>query len=247
MKTKSITKGSTLKISTFKNSARKASKSIRLKTSASKLKTSDAKRKGLAKKNVKKRDSAASKERLIDAGILIFSTYGFNGSTTKMIAKEANVNEALIARYFGGKEGLFISILHKFMEKKLNEELPYPPQNTVEGELIKYSEARLLSGAEDAHLGKIILSQALTDDKFRKRAIHEIPMQVDPKLKERLQLLLNSNKISKKHKISDLCEDIETYLHGMFIFSVVLFEIPKDEIMRKIRSFITRFTKGITN
>lgn len=245
---KSTTKVSALKVSNFKNSSRKSAKSINLKTTQAKnkvLASTEAKRKKTGKATTKKRDSAASKERLLDAGTLVFSTHGFNGSTTKMIAHEANVNEALIARYFGGKEGLFISILHRFVDKKINEELSYPPQDNVESELIKYAETRFIESEEDECLGKIIIGQALTDDKFRKRALQEIPMDVSPHLKARLQLLLNNNKIAKKHKVFDLCDDIETYLHGTLIFDIILLELPRDQVLKKVRSFVTRFTRGI--
>ena len=62
----------------------------------------------------KKRDRSASEERLVKAGTEIFSKFGFDGCTTRMIAKKADVNESLIGRYFDGKEGLLLAIIEIF-------------------------------------------------------------------------------------------------------------------------------------
>ncbi|HEY1080478.1 MAG TPA: TetR/AcrR family transcriptional regulator, partial [Bdellovibrio sp.] len=47
---------------------------------------------GDAQVKCKKRDRSASEERLLNAGREIFSKHGFDGATTKMIAKKADVN-----------------------------------------------------------------------------------------------------------------------------------------------------------
>lgn len=194
-----------------------------------------------------KRDSNASKKRILDAGALLFAKYGFNGTTTKMIAQEANINEALIARYFGGKEGLFIAIIQIFVTTMKEQELPYPPQEIFKDELIEYVKTRIHLNDRKKRLGKIIISHALTDDVFRKRVIKEIPIQVDPHLKKRISLLIKNNKISKIHKAIDICEDIETYLHGIFIFNIVMFEEPKKQVLQKVKKFISKYVVGLTN
>ena len=63
------------------------------------------------KKNGKKRDRGASEKALIKAATQLFASKGFDGTRTLEIAQKAKVNEALIARYFGGKEGLLIAVL----------------------------------------------------------------------------------------------------------------------------------------
>ena len=46
----------------------------------------------------KTKNREATEERLILAAKQIFSKYGFNGATTRMIAKKADINVALITR-----------------------------------------------------------------------------------------------------------------------------------------------------
>ncbi len=47
-----------------------------------------------------------TREALILAGLRLFGTNGFEGTSTRAIAREAKANSAMIAYYFGGKEGL---------------------------------------------------------------------------------------------------------------------------------------------
>ena len=59
----------------------------------------------------KKRDRKATEQALRLAASRLFAEKGYENTRTLEIAKEAGANEALIGRYFGGKEGLLISIM----------------------------------------------------------------------------------------------------------------------------------------
>ncbi|MHB8074730.1 TetR/AcrR family transcriptional regulator [Desulfosporosinus fructosivorans] len=48
--------------------------------------------------------------RILEAAKILFMENGFKGTTTKMIAKEASVNEATLFRHFKSKEGIFLEI-----------------------------------------------------------------------------------------------------------------------------------------
>jgi AcrR family transcriptional regulator len=56
-------------------------------------------------------DSEASRQALLEAGMALFDEVGFERATTREIGERAGVDPALIARYFGGKEGLFLAAL----------------------------------------------------------------------------------------------------------------------------------------
>ena len=56
---------------------------------------------------------AARRQQILDAVIDLFSRRGFNGTTTREIAKAAGVNEALIFRHFARKEDLYAAILQQ--------------------------------------------------------------------------------------------------------------------------------------
>jgi AcrR family transcriptional regulator len=57
------------------------------------------------------RDAEASRRALLDAGRSLFEERGYDRATTRDIGELAGVDPALIARYFGGKEGLYIATI----------------------------------------------------------------------------------------------------------------------------------------
>lgn len=56
-------------------------------------------------------DSEASRRALLDAGRALFDEVGYERATTREIGERAGVDPALISRYFGGKEGLFLAAI----------------------------------------------------------------------------------------------------------------------------------------
>lgn len=195
----------------------------------------------------KKRDRSASENRLIQAGLEVFSKYGFNGATTKMIAKKADVNESLIGRYFDGKEGLLIAIVEMFLEELQNRELPYAPKTNLTEELIAYSLDRIDQGCFHEEFARIIFTQALVDRKFKKRALETITMQLDPRLIARVAALEKAKKLIKNTDIEQLCEELDTYLSGLFFFAHILHENPIEEIKKRATRFVTRFAEYYQN
>jgi AcrR family transcriptional regulator len=57
------------------------------------------------------RDSAATKERIIEAAFEEFTQRGFAGSRVDEIAEKARCNKALLYQYFGDKETLFRHVI----------------------------------------------------------------------------------------------------------------------------------------
>jgi AcrR family transcriptional regulator len=52
----------------------------------------------------KRRDGAATRERLMRAALDLFTTLGYHGSTTPQIAERAGIAEGTIYRHFAGKQ-----------------------------------------------------------------------------------------------------------------------------------------------
>ncbi|MEM8688823.1 MAG: TetR family transcriptional regulator [Pseudomonadota bacterium] len=55
----------------------------------------------------RKRDAAATAAAILEAARVVFGERGYDAAGTREIAERAQVNVALINRYFGSKEGLF--------------------------------------------------------------------------------------------------------------------------------------------
>lgn len=56
-------------------------------------------------------DAAASRQALLDAATVLFEERGYEAATVREIGERAAVDPALIARYFGGKEGLYLAVM----------------------------------------------------------------------------------------------------------------------------------------
>lgn len=52
----------------------------------------------------------ATREALIGAAMAIFARDGFDAASTRAIAEQAGINQALIGYHFGGKEGLYLAV-----------------------------------------------------------------------------------------------------------------------------------------
>ncbi|MGQ4517288.1 TetR family transcriptional regulator [Streptomyces sp. DW26H14] len=59
----------------------------------------------------RRRDAAASRERLLRAAAELFRERGYDRTTARDIGDLAGVDPAMIARYFGGKAQLFVAVL----------------------------------------------------------------------------------------------------------------------------------------
>jgi AcrR family transcriptional regulator len=65
----------------------------------------------------RRRDAAASKERLLAAAAAEFVAHGIAGARVDRIAAAAGANKRLIYDYFGDKDALFDAVLDRFTER----------------------------------------------------------------------------------------------------------------------------------
>lgn len=80
----------------------------------------------------RRHDAEATRRALLEAGRAVFDEAGYDRATTREIGERAGVDPALIARYFDGKEGLFLAVI---------AELP-----GEDAELLVLSDPRVLLG-----------------------------------------------------------------------------------------------------
>jgi len=67
-------------------------------------------------------DSDAVRNRLVEAGLVEFAAHGFNGSSTRSIAKRALTHQPQINYHFGSKDGLWRACLERLLTE-LDEEV----------------------------------------------------------------------------------------------------------------------------
>jgi AcrR family transcriptional regulator len=98
-------------------------------------------------------DAEASRRDLLDAGAALFDERGFDGATVRDIGDRAGVDPALIARYFGGKEGLYLDAL----AREARTDLPTEPRALLEEMLCKPEHKR------NTPISRALVSPELTE------------------------------------------------------------------------------------
>jgi AcrR family transcriptional regulator len=99
-------------------------------------------------------DAQASRGALLAAADTLFDERGYDATTVRDIGERAGVDAALIARYFGSKEGLYLATL----EQAPREPLPADIARAIE---------HMLSRTEQRGLGPIphaMVSPTLSDE-----------------------------------------------------------------------------------
>jgi AcrR family transcriptional regulator len=106
------------------------------------------------------RDASATREALLCAARTLFAERGYDRTTLRQVADGAGVDAALVARYFGGKEGLYLAVFAS------------EPRPDMRGGPDVIADA-LLGRWDEAGLGPMV--QALTrpelDDGMRERMV----------------------------------------------------------------------------
>jgi AcrR family transcriptional regulator len=74
------------------------------------------------------RNAEATRERILEAAMEEFSSYGIAGARVDRIAKNAGCNKNLIYIYFENKETLFTTVLHKHLTR-VYEEIAFTPED----------------------------------------------------------------------------------------------------------------------
>src|SRR5262245_43123552 len=59
------------------------------------------------------RDAEATRRAILDAAIDAFARSGYDGASTRDIARDAGIDPRLISRYFGSKEALFAQAVER--------------------------------------------------------------------------------------------------------------------------------------
>ena len=101
----------------------------------------------------RRHDAQASREALLEAAGALFDERGYDAATVRDIGERAGVDAALIARYFGGKEGLYLATLQQDGR---------PPMPADPAEVL----ACMLSRSEERGIGPVplaMVSPTLTD------------------------------------------------------------------------------------
>jgi len=116
----------------------------------------DAQQKGVARTRSDR--GAETRAQLIDAALEIFGRLGYEGATTRQIAKAANANLAAIVYHFGSKEALHLAVAEHVARSILTKIGPTlatiaAPEATATPEAARAALHRLIGTITDTLLG----------------------------------------------------------------------------------------------
>lgn len=194
----------------------------------------------------KKRDREASTQRLLEAGVEVFSQLGYDGATTKMIAKSAGVAEALIIRYFGGKEGLLFAIFLSYVEKRKRSEEFYPEGQTLLDEIKNYLFFCLERDLKEKAIIRVLTARAAVNSDFNQRLRESIPIdEVSPTLLKRLQKYQHAGVISKDISLQDVCFNLGFQSFATLYLGNMVLEMPIETIQTRLTVFAEVYAAGL--
>lgn len=109
------------------------------------------------------------KEFLLESAKKLFSKLGLNGTSTRDIAQESKVNISMISYHFGGKEGLYKSVIEDFAQKifqRANEKvLKFNIENVTQESFVRDMKL-VIEEMVDSHLDYPELNKLIAREKL---------------------------------------------------------------------------------
>jgi len=88
---------------------------------------------------IQKKNQAA----ILDAGLAVFSPYGYRGSTLDQVAEAAGLSKPNLLYYFPSKEAIYTTLLGKLLENWLEPLRELDANGDPIGELLAYTQRKL--------------------------------------------------------------------------------------------------------
>jgi AcrR family transcriptional regulator len=190
----------------------------------------------------KRRNREESTQRILQAGLKIFSEVGYDAATTKMISKRAGLNESLIQRYFKSKSNLLVEVTYSCIDA-LSKEKPYPPAETPQEEIYRFLVNKLESINKNIKFFRVILSRILVDSQMGLELQKRKPS--DLFFAERLSLLQKKGLIRANLDIGELAPLVTNQSFAISIMELILSNKNIESCKKQLLSFSKNLANGI--
>jgi AcrR family transcriptional regulator len=100
-----------------------------------------------------KESKLSTREKVMNASLMLFAEKGLEGTTTKMIAAEAGVNEVTLFRIFGNKEALFHAVIIELLPvKTIQRTVDFDMEGPLDAVMVKNAQGVLAVLQENRHI-----------------------------------------------------------------------------------------------
>ena len=197
------------------------------------------------------KDLTPKMKDILKASLTLFSEKGYSNTSTKDIARTANVGEGTIFKHFGSKENLLYSTLIPLLKHTLaqewHKELSSVTSNlesyTFEEFLFEVLESKVTHADDMIKVFKILYMEVLYQEDLRKNLLGLIPNDLIMEINEVL------NYYKKTHQIVDLPnKELFRFLVGnlmTFILTNDIIPLNQEEKMKEMNHLIVFLTKGL--
>lgn len=194
----------------------------------------------------KRPDRVESEQKLIEAGIEVFSQYGYDGASVQKIAERSGVNVSLINRYFGNKEGLLNAIAKLYADGIQTRRFDYPPKDTIFEELFEYAKADLEDSLKHKDMLRVLIGRCAVDETFRRETLKNIPLdQIDPFLDERLHRLKKMGKIDPKVDLNEVQHVLGFQFFSTIFLSNMILAFDEKRTLELLTHFVETYSRGL--
>lgn len=204
------------------------------------------KRKGRGPGLSKRPDRIETEKKLLEAGIEVFSKYGYEGASIQKISERSGVNVSLVNRYYGSKEGLLYAIGKEYASQASLTHFEYPPQDAVFDELFEYAKAELATFTKQKDIIRILVGRAATDEKFRKEMVSVVPLdQPEPFLEARLQSLKEKGLLRDDVSFLEVQFTLGFQFFATNFLAHMILELDEARTTELLRCFIETYARGL--
>lgn len=178
----------------------------------------------MAKIKINKKEASKdlTMKKLCRSGLAVFSKYGFDSATTKMISQHAGINESLITRYFNGKAGLLEAVIKEFAQDIHNQYSTYPAGKTIEDELRSFLTATTTSLQGNVRFMKLAFSRAILDSTMQKRLNRDLKSPGDELFIKRLKDFQKQGQYPHSRSPEETLEMLKIFIRGIVFDRIAL-------------------------
>jgi AcrR family transcriptional regulator len=112
--------------------------------------------------------SEARREKIIEAAQRVFADKGFHGTTTRELAGEACVSEALLFKHFPNKEAIYKAMLAHCHESEVGGEvrrlLELEPSTSTLAIMLHFLVTKFVTGNEHARMIHHLIMRSMSED-----------------------------------------------------------------------------------
>jgi AcrR family transcriptional regulator len=193
----------------------------------------------------RRRDREATTQALLAAGVQVFAERGYDAATTREVAQAAGVNEQLIQRYFGGKEGLLLAIIERFGEQERRCCAMPPPGSCVEAEIQGFLDFQLEHACEVGDITKVALYRSLCDPRLAREIGRQFAETRIPLLQRRLEALRERGLIDRGADLEAAATALSSLSFGLAFVDQLVFGTDCERLRRVTRHVAQVYAAGL--